>query len=39
MSLAFLSKKTWHVTNLVNVEKVWLAEQQDKAEAAKLETL
>ena len=38
MSLAFLSKKTWHVTNLVNVEKVWLAEQQDKAEAAKLET-
>ena len=37
MSLSFLSKKTWHTTNLKNVEKVWLAEQEQAKEQAKLE--
>ena len=37
MSLSFLSKKTWHTTNLKNVEKVWLAEQAQAEDAKKLE--
>ena len=36
-SLSFLSKKTWHTTNLKNVEKVWLAEQEQEKEKQKLE--
>ena len=36
-SLAFLSKKSWHTTNLKNVEKVWLAEQEQQKEEQKLE--
>ena len=37
MSLSFLSKKSFHVTNVRNVEKVWLAEQQEAEEQRKLE--
>ena len=37
-SLAFLAKKSWHTTNLKNVEQVWLAEQQKEEEERKLET-
>merc|ERR1711935_1165936 len=37
MSLSFLSKKSWHTTNLKNVEKVWLAEQEQQKEEQKLE--
>jgi hypothetical protein len=37
--LAFLSKKSWHVKNLANQEKVWVAEQQQQAEAAKTQEL
>ena len=37
MSLSFLSKKSWHTTNLQNVEKVWLAEQAKEKEDQKLE--
>ena len=37
MSLSFLSKKTWHTTNLTNVEKVWAAEEKQKVEERKLE--
>ena len=37
MSLSFFSKKSWHTTNLQNVEKVWLAEQAEKKEAEKLD--
>lgn len=37
MSLAFLAKKGWHTTNLNNVEKVWAAEEKQKAEERKLE--
>ena len=37
MSLAFLSKKSWHTTNIVNVEKVWAAEEKQKVEDKKLE--
>ena len=36
-SLSFLSKKSWHTTNLKNVEKVWLAEQEQQKEEQKLE--
>ena len=32
MSLAFLSKKGWHTSNLQNVEKVWIAEQKQEKE-------
>lgn len=28
MSLKFLAKKSWHTTNLSNVEKVWIQEQK-----------
>jgi hypothetical protein len=37
MSLSFLSKKSFHVTNVNNVEKVWLAERQEAEEKRKLE--
>ena len=37
MSLAFLSKKTWHVTNFSNQEAVWKAEQAKDEENRKLE--
>ena len=37
MSLAFLSKKTWHVTNFSNQEAVWKAEQAKAEEQRKLE--
>ena len=37
MSLSFLSKKTWHTTNLKNVEQVWLAERKQEEEQKKLE--
>mgnify|MGYP000041012408 CR=1 FL=1 len=36
MSLAFLAKKSWHTTNLKNVEKVWVREQKKEAEEKKL---
>ncbi|DAZ99982.1 TPA: hypothetical protein N0F65_001986, partial [Lagenidium giganteum] len=39
MSLAFLAKKSWHTSNLRNVEKVWLAEQKHAAEEKKLAEL
>lgn len=39
MSLAFLAKKSWHTSNLRNVEKVWLAEQKVAAEEKKLAEL
>lgn len=39
MSLAFLSKKSWHTTNVKNVEKVWIAEQKAEAEAKALAEL
>ncbi|KAJ1453544.1 hypothetical protein M885DRAFT_524019 [Pelagophyceae sp. CCMP2097] len=39
MSLSFLSKKTWHTSNIGNVEKVWLAEQTHDREAKKLKEL
>lgn len=35
MSLAFLAKKSWHTTNLKNVEKVWIAEQKADDETKK----
>eukprot|EP01039_Chlorochromonas_danica_P004892 gene4892-5361_t len=34
--LSFLSKKSWHTSNLKNVEKVWLAEQKAEQEEKKL---
>jgi hypothetical protein len=34
--LAFLSKKSFHTSNLVNVEKVWLAEQKLEQEKKRL---
>ena len=37
MSLSFLSKKSWHTTNLKNVEAVWIAERAEEAEAVKME--
>jgi hypothetical protein len=37
--LAFLSKKSWHTKNLVNQEKVWMAEQQKAAEETKTKEL
>ncbi|OQR81653.1 pre-mRNA-splicing factor CWC25 [Thraustotheca clavata] len=36
MSLAFLAKKSWHTSNLKNVEKVWKAEQKHAQEEQKL---
>ena len=37
--LAFLGKKSWHTKNLKNVERVWIAEEREKAEQRKLEEL
>lgn len=37
--LAFLGKKSWHTKNLRNVEKVWIADEKDAAEAKKLADL
>lgn len=37
--LAFLGKKSWHTKNLRNVERVWIAEEREKAEQRKLEEL
>lgn len=37
--LAFLSKKSWHTSKLCNQEKVWIAEQQQKAEEVKIKEL
>lgn len=34
--LAFLGKKSWHTSNLKNVEQVWLAEQKAEDEKKKL---
>lgn len=39
MSLAFLAKKSWHTTNIKNVENVWLREAKKDAENKKLEEL
>ena len=39
MSLAFLAKKSFHTTNLDNVERVWIAEQKAENEAKKLAEL
>jgi hypothetical protein len=39
MSLAFLAKKSWHTSNLKNVETVWVAEQKAAAEKKKLDEL
>lgn len=39
MALKFLAKKSWHTTNLKNVEKVWVAEQKATQEKKKLEEL
>ena len=38
--LSFLGKKSWHTSNIDNVEKVWLAEQkadQEKKKVAELQ--
>jgi hypothetical protein len=37
--LGFLSKKSWHTKNLVNQEKVWMAEQKREAEKVKTKEL
>lgn len=37
--LSFLNKKTWHPSNLRNVEEVWKREQKAEAEQRKLEEL
>ena len=39
MSLSFLSKKTWHTSNVKNVEQVWIAEQKKEKEEKKLKEL
>ena len=39
MALSFLAKKSWHTTNLKNVERVWIAEQKAEEEAKKLAEL
>ena len=39
MSLKFLAKKSWNVTNLDNVERVWIAEQAAEKEERKLKEL
>ena len=39
MSLKFLAKKSWHTTNLDNVEKVWIQEQKAKDEARRMAEL
>jgi hypothetical protein len=37
--LSFLSKKSWHTSNLSNQEKVWIAEQKAESEARKVAEL
>mmetsp|Transcript_24200 Transcript_24200/g.40076 ORF Transcript_24200/g.40076 Transcript_24200/m.40076 type:complete len:475 (-) Transcript_24200:110-1534(-) len=37
--LAFLSKKSWHVKNMANQEKVWIEEQKKAAEETKTKEL
>lgn len=37
--LSFLSKKSWHTSNISNQEKVWIAEQKAAAEDLKLKEL
>ena len=37
--LAFLSKKSWHVKNMNNQEKVWMAEQRKEVENSKTKEL
>ena len=37
--LGFLSKKSWHVKNIANQEKVWIAEQRKEAEVQKTKEL
>ena len=37
--LSFLSKKSWHTSNLDNQERVWLAEQKAASEAKKTKEL
>ncbi len=39
MSLGFLNKKSWHTATIRNAERVWKAEQKQKAELRKLEQL
>ncbi|KAJ8601285.1 hypothetical protein CTAYLR_007747 [Chrysophaeum taylorii] len=39
MSLSFLAKKAWHTSNVKNVEKVWLAEQEHAKEEKRLAEL
>ncbi len=39
MSLKFLAKKSWHTTNLKNVEQVWIAEQKSEEERRKVKFL
>lgn len=39
MSLAFLSKKSFHTAKLDNIEKVWIAEQKEIKEQQKLAEL
>ena len=39
MSLAFLAKKSWHTTNLVNVETVWKAEEAKRLEEEKVKEM
>mmetsp|Transcript_16946 Transcript_16946/g.16297 ORF Transcript_16946/g.16297 Transcript_16946/m.16297 type:complete len:183 (+) Transcript_16946:228-776(+) len=36
MSLAFLAKKSWHTTNIRNVERVWQAEEKAEDEKKKV---
>ncbi|KAL3800033.1 hypothetical protein ACHAW5_003681 [Stephanodiscus triporus] len=37
--LSFLSKKSWHTSNLSNQEKVWIAEQKAESESRKMAEL
>ena len=37
--LSFLSKKSWHTSNLSNQEKVWIAEQKAESESRKVAEL
>ena len=37
--LSFLAKKSWHTSNIDNVERVWLAEQEKVKESKKLAEL
>ena len=39
MALAFLAKKSWHTSNVKNVERVWIAEQNELKESKKVEEL